>query len=86
MASKMAAEKVHFRVLILDVQDPLLKQYREIVIYKGSYIPTRLSKYADYESICCGKHIRVTALLFKMASKMATETSKITIDSMFETD
>ena len=35
--------KVHFRVLILDVQDPLLKQYRKIVIYKGSYIPTCLS-------------------------------------------
>ena len=26
---KMAAEKVHFRVLILDVQAPLLNEYRE---------------------------------------------------------
>ena len=50
MASKMAAEKVHFRVLILDVQDLLLKQYRENMIYKGFYISTCLSKYAYYES------------------------------------
>ena len=77
MASKMAAEKV---------QDLLLKQYRENMIYKGFYIQICLPKYAYYETTCCSEHIRETALLSKMTSKMDIETSKITLDLMFETD
>ena len=76
MASKMATEKVHVCVLIVDVQDFLLKQYSEKMIYKGFYIPICLSKYANYESTCCSEHIRGTALLSKMTSKIAPKLAK----------
>ena len=63
-----------------------LKQYRETITNKGFYIhvPKCLSKSTDYESNCCSKQLRETTSLFKIASKMATKTIKITFDQIFK--
>ena len=48
----------------------------EAIKNKGFYEPSCSSKSEEYECNCCSEHLRETTLLFKMASKIATETSK----------
>ena len=48
----------------------------EAIKNKGFYVPCCSSKSEEQKCNCCSKQLRETTSLFKMVSKIATETSK----------